>query len=130
MMAAPRKKLPERSVDVMCKCKTRLFKYKKGGNGSLVKCYVERIVQDFRSEEDKQNDVLKCPACATEFARHALVHGRPAYKMIGGEAKRRALLHAALARVSPTKSIHFKATLQIGIGAETAVMMESQHERF
>lgn len=85
MMAAPRKKLPERSVDVICKCKTRLFKYKKGGNGSLVKCYVERIVQDFRSEEDQQNDVLKCPACRAEFARHALVHGRPAYKMIGGE---------------------------------------------
>jgi len=86
LQAAPRKKLPERSVDVICnKCKTRLFKYKKGGNGSLVKCYIERIVQDFRLDEDKEEGILKCPSCSTEFARHALVHGRPAFKMIGGE---------------------------------------------
>ena len=71
----------------MCKCATRLFKYKKGGNGSLVKCYVERIVADFRTEEDQANGNLKCPSCGQEFARHALVHGRPAYKMIGGDAR-------------------------------------------
>lgn len=85
MLAAPRKKLPERSVDVLCKCGARLFKYKKGGNGSLVKCYVERIVTDFRNEEDVADGELKCPACGNHFARHALVHGRPAYKMIGGK---------------------------------------------
>jgi hypothetical protein len=65
----------------MCKCNTRIFKYKKGGNGSLVKCYVERIVEDFRSPEDIETGELKCPACGSEFARHALVHGRPAYKV-------------------------------------------------
>ena len=84
MLAAPRSRLPERSVDVMCKCGTRLFKYKKGGNGSLVKCYVERIVTDFRTEEDQASGELRCPSCGNQFARHALVHGRPAYKMIGG----------------------------------------------
>ena len=80
MMAAPRKKLPERSVDVLCaKCRTQLFKYKKGGSGSLVKCYVERIVEDFT------NGDLHCPSCGGEFARESMIHGRPAYKMIGGK---------------------------------------------
>lgn len=79
-MAQPRKKLPERSVDVCCmKCKFKLYKYKKGGKGSLVKCYKERIVEDFTDGS------LECPGCGQEFARSGMVHGRPAFKMIGGK---------------------------------------------
>jgi hypothetical protein len=40
MMGAPRKKLPDRTVQVHCAgCNTLLYKYAKGGKGSLVKCY-------------------------------------------------------------------------------------------
>ncbi|CAM9661616.1 unnamed protein product [Ascophyllum nodosum] len=79
-MAQPRKKLPQRSVDVFCqKCKTQLYKYKKGGKGSLVKCYKERIVEDFTGGK------LTCPGCGQEFAREAMVRGKPAFKMIGGK---------------------------------------------
>ncbi|CAM9185929.1 unnamed protein product [Ectocarpus sp. 13 AM-2016] len=79
-MAQPRKKLPERSVDVFCqKCRTQLYKYKKGGKGSLVKCYKERIVEDFTDGK------LECPNCGQLFARDTMVHGRPAFKMIGGK---------------------------------------------
>lgn len=46
-MAKPNKKLPSRSVQIFCSgCKTLLFKYRKGGKGSLVKCFIERIVED------------------------------------------------------------------------------------
>ncbi|CAM9289410.1 unnamed protein product, partial [Heterosigma akashiwo] len=52
MMAAPRKKLPEGSVKVLCSnCKTQLYKYMKNGKGSLVKCYHERIVEDYTNGE-------------------------------------------------------------------------------
>ncbi|CAM9432397.1 unnamed protein product [Ectocarpus sp. 4 AP-2014] len=79
-MAQPRKKLPERSVNVFCqKCRTQLYKYKKGGKGSLVKCYKERIVEDFTDGK------LECPNCGQLFARDTMVHGRPAFKMIGGK---------------------------------------------
>ena len=34
--------------DVICgRCKTLLFKYRKGGKGALVKCFKERISKDF-----------------------------------------------------------------------------------
>ena len=66
-MAAPRAKLPERSVLVQCAgCKAKLYKYKKGGKGSLVKCYKQRIVQDYTAEE------CVCPGCGVVFARATL----------------------------------------------------------
>ena len=81
MMAAPRSKLPTRRVGVYCgKCNTKLYKYAKGGKGSLVKCYVERIVEDFTEAP------CTCPACGATFARETLVHGRPAFKIVGGKA--------------------------------------------
>lgn len=57
----------------------RFFRYKKGGKGSLVKCYRERIV------EDHTDGKFECPGCGQEFARPAMIHGKPAFKMIGGK---------------------------------------------
>lgn len=80
-MAKPRKKLPEKSVVVFCcACKAKLFKYKKGGKGSLVKCFKERIVEDFT------HTPCFCPNCEQQFARDTLVRGAPAFKIIGGKA--------------------------------------------
>ncbi|DBA75376.1 TPA: hypothetical protein ACH3X1_010642 [Trebouxia sp. C0004] len=50
----------------------------QGGKGSLVKCFVERIVEDATAGD------LKCPECGTEFARPAMIRGKPANKIIGG----------------------------------------------
>ena len=78
--AKPNAKLPERSVKVMCQgCKTQLYLYKKGGKGSLVKCFKERIVADFTTEE------CICPSCKMTFARPTMIRGTPAFKMIGGK---------------------------------------------
>lgn len=73
-MAKPNKKQPIKTVQIFCaKCKTQLFKYRKGGKGALVKCFKERIVEDFTTE------------CGVEFARDTLVRGTPAYKFVGGK---------------------------------------------
>ncbi|QDZ18563.1 hypothetical protein HOP50_02g10670 [Chloropicon primus] len=78
--AKPRKKLPGRSVDVYCKnCGTMLYKYRKGGKGALVKCFVERITMDFTEQP------CICPGCSAQFARETMIRGAPAYKMIGGK---------------------------------------------
>ncbi|UPQ89895.1 hypothetical protein [Vibrio sinaloensis] len=79
-MVKPNKKQPSKTVDIFCaKCKTPLFKYRKGGKGALVKCFKERIVSDYTRKP------CLCPTCGTEFARDTLVRGTPAFKIIGGK---------------------------------------------
>jgi uncharacterized protein (DUF2225 family) len=56
-----------------------LYKYLKEGRGHLIKCYKDNILQDFT------NGDLKCPKCGEKFAREAIIHGRPAYKIIQGK---------------------------------------------
>ena len=72
---------PERrTIEIHCmKCRTLLYRYSKGGTGGLVKCYVERILED-RTAGD-----LRCPACGQEFARPRMIRGRPAHKITHGK---------------------------------------------
>ncbi|MEW6998052.1 hypothetical protein AADZ86_10140 [Colwelliaceae bacterium BS250] len=80
-MAKPNKKMPDKTVEVICnKCNTLLFKYKKGGKGALLKCFKERIVKNFTVTP------CQCPKCLTVFAKDTLVSGTPAYKIIGNKA--------------------------------------------
>ncbi|MEP1444518.1 MAG: hypothetical protein ABJK37_00205 [Paraglaciecola sp.] len=79
-MSKPNKKVPESSVDVYCsRCKTQLFKYRKGGKGSLLKCFKQRITKDYTLFP------CICPKCETIFARETLIRGTPAFKIIGGK---------------------------------------------
>ncbi|WP_448549626.1 hypothetical protein [Thalassotalea fusca] len=79
-MAKPRNKLPERSVDIFCqKCQCQLYKYRKGGKGTLIKCFKARITEDYTLAP------CVCPKCQQVFARETLIRGMPAYKFIGGK---------------------------------------------
>lgn len=81
-MSKPRKKQPERSVDISCsKCRAKLLQYKKGGNGALVKCFVERISKDHTEQ------LGICPSCGSQFGRETLIRGVPAIKIIGGKVQ-------------------------------------------
>lgn len=76
----PNKKGPVTTVNVYCQqCKTQLFRYRKGGKGALVKCFKDRISENFTLEP------CVCPTCEMIFAREALIRGTPAYKLIGGK---------------------------------------------
>lgn len=104
--AKPNAKLPVRTVKVLCAaCREPLYKvllsisvlgalpagslattqhalllqYHKNGNGKLVKCWHERIAEDYTNKD------LKCPQCGLEFARATMVRGLPANKIIGGK---------------------------------------------
>ena len=72
---------PERrTIGIHCAgCKALLYKYRKGGTGGLVKCFVDRIVED-RTAGD-----LRCPQCSQEFARARMFSGKPAHKIIAGK---------------------------------------------
>jgi uncharacterized Zn finger protein (UPF0148 family) len=79
-MAKPNKKGPTKTVDIFCAtCRAPLLKYRKGGKGALVKCFVERIVKNHTMIE------CECPKCERPFARAAIIRGAPAYKIMGGK---------------------------------------------
>jgi DNA-directed RNA polymerase subunit M/transcription elongation factor TFIIS len=68
------------TIAVHCNnCRSILYRYKKEGGGTLIKCYVDMIIEDYT------NGDLKCPKCNQEFARNAIIHNRPAHKIIGGK---------------------------------------------
>ncbi|RJO60942.1 hypothetical protein C4544_04205 [candidate division WS5 bacterium] len=68
------------TISIHCsKCSELIYRYQKEGPGSLVKCYVDRIVEDYT----KGN--LKCLSCGQDFARHAIMHNRPVHKIIQGK---------------------------------------------
>jgi hypothetical protein len=69
-----------RTIDIHCaRCRTLLYRYAKGGTGGLVKCYVERIIEDLTRGD------LTCPQCGQPFARPRMIRGRPAHKIIQGK---------------------------------------------
>ncbi|MCL9776631.1 hypothetical protein [Vibrio methylphosphonaticus] len=81
-MAKPNSKAPSKSVDVFCsKCGAKLYRYKKGGKGALVKCFKERITEDYT------RSLGVCPHCDSVFGRDTLVRGTPAIKMVGGKVR-------------------------------------------
>ena len=78
------------TVSVNCsKCQSRLFRYKKknGTKSNLIKCYVERIVDDCFGLLENDAEEWFCPNCQTKFARSATIHGRPALKLVGGKVR-------------------------------------------
>ena len=78
--------MDRRTISIYCsRCKSLLYKYHKGGRGGLVKCFVERIV------EDRTGGDLKCPGCEQEFARFRMIQGRPAHKIIQGKVYTRGM---------------------------------------
>ena len=75
-----KKKVQTYTIRVFCaNCGTLLYKYRKEGPGHLVKCYKDGIIKDYT------NGDLKCPKCGVQFAREAIIHGRPANKIIQGK---------------------------------------------
>ena len=79
-MAKPRSKLPSRTIQIYCrKCDQLLYKYAKGGKGSLVKCFKQRIVQDHTEQAGH------CPKCQQQFARETMIRGAVAFKIISGK---------------------------------------------
>jgi len=72
---------PERrTIGIHClSCRGLLYRYRKGGSGGLVKCFVDRIVED-RTAGD-----LRCPRCGQQFARLFRIGGKTAHKIIQGK---------------------------------------------
>lgn len=69
-----------RTISIHCAgCRTLLYRYRKGGTGGLVKCYLDRIAEDRTSGDGT------CPECGRAFARPIEIAGKPAHKIIRGK---------------------------------------------
>lgn len=67
-------------IKIYCaQCNAFLYKYKKVKKGSVLRCYVDRIV------EDSTKGDMKCPDCGQEFARFRIIKNKPAHKLIQGK---------------------------------------------
>lgn len=67
-------------ISIYCnKCRTLLYLYNKEYGEKLVKCYIHMITKDYTNKD------LKCPKCGQQFARHAIIHKKPAHKIIQGK---------------------------------------------
>jgi len=78
--------IDRRTIAIHCmKCRTLLYRYRKGGSGGLVKCFVEHIA------EDRTNGDLRCQGCGQEFARPQTIAGKPAHKIIQGKVYTRGM---------------------------------------
>ena len=79
-MAKPNRKGPNKTVDIYCSaCNEQLYKYRKAGKGALIKCFKERISQNYTAT------ACTCPNCQKVFARELIIRGVPAFKIIGGK---------------------------------------------
>ncbi len=69
-----------RTIAIHCRrCRTLLYRYRKRGTGGLVKCYVDRILQDHTAGD------LCCPKCGQSFARAREIAGKPVHRIIQGK---------------------------------------------
>ena len=78
-----------RSLEVSCQCGQALARYKKGGNGRLVKMFFERIALDhagiFLADPPLPlNQEILCPACGKRVATVRVVSGKYAAKINQG----------------------------------------------
>ncbi|QTD53403.1 hypothetical protein [Sulfidibacter corallicola] len=81
--------MKRRSIEVRCKCGQALARYKKGGNGRLVKMFFQRIAVDhagiFLTEPPLPlNREISCPNCGKRVATVQIVSGKYAAKMNQG----------------------------------------------
>lgn len=77
-----------RVIKVECRCGQLLFKYYKAGHGRLLKCYLDRICQDYVGvvqEPRPQRPV--CPQCGEEIGVVQFIRRGLAIKLNQGTIK-------------------------------------------
>lgn len=69
-----------RTISVHCaRCRTLLYRYRKGGRGGLVKCLLYRITKDYTAGD------MICPQCGQTFAREQMYGAHKGHKIIQGK---------------------------------------------
>lgn len=72
-------------LTVYCKCGYKLFRYFKAGKGKIIKCFVNRIEEDFVGIKGYETHSKPlCPKCQKELGIIMMIRGEPALKLNQG----------------------------------------------
>jgi len=72
-------------LDIHCKCGYLLFRYFKAGKGKIVKCFINRITDDYVGLQGSPTfSKPLCPQCKKELGIVMMVHGEVALKLNQG----------------------------------------------
>ena len=75
-------------VDIECKCGYKLFRYYKMGKGKIIKCFIDRLHEDFVGLKGYENfSKPLCPSCGKELGIIMMIRGEAALKINNGTIK-------------------------------------------
>ena len=75
-------------VNIECKCGFLLFRYFKAGKGKIIKCFINRMENDFVGLENKPTFCKPlCPNCHKEIGIIMMIAGEVAIKLNQGTIK-------------------------------------------
>ncbi len=78
-----------KAINVECQCGYLLFKYYKGGHGRLIKCFLNKLIEDNVGISKRElGERPLCPKCGKSLGTIRLVNGRPALKLNQGTIKK------------------------------------------
>ncbi len=75
-------------VDIECKCGFLLFRYFKAGKGKIIKCFLQRMENDFVGlQGSATHSKPLCPSCGKELGIIMMIRGEIALKLNQGTIK-------------------------------------------
>jgi len=75
-------------LSIYCKCGYKLFRYYKMGKGRIIKCFVNRMQNDYVGLQGAETySKPLCPQCGNELGIIMLIRGEPALKLNQGTIK-------------------------------------------
>ena len=75
-------------LNIYCKCGCLLFRYFKAGKGKIIKCFVNRLEQDFVGLKGCETHTKPlCPQCGKDLGIIMMIRGEPALKLNQGTVK-------------------------------------------
>jgi hypothetical protein len=75
-------------VNIECKCGYQLFRYFKAGKGKIIKCFIDKLKDDFvgiKGMETYSKPI--CPKCHKELGIIMMIRGKAALKLNQGTIK-------------------------------------------
>ncbi len=75
-------------LSIYCKCGYKLFRYFKAGKGRIIKCFLNRMSDDYVGlQESETHTKPLCPRCHKELGIIMMIRGEPALKLNQGTIK-------------------------------------------
>ncbi len=76
-------------LDVKCKCGSLIFRYKKTGSGTLIKCFRDNIIEsNIEIEDIRLLEKVLCPVCNKDIGYWNRIRGQIALKLNNGSIEK------------------------------------------